>query len=124
MEEKFDFENLIAWQKAIDFVDLVMQKTESFYSKKGSFRLKEQLDAALTSIPMNIAEGKGRFSKKEFMQFLYYSRGSINETITLLLILNKRAIMLPQDYLIVKNKAMELSKIINGLIAFLKNSTA
>jgi hypothetical protein len=39
---------------------------------------------------MNIAEGKGRFSKKEFVQFLYISRGSLYETMTLLEILQRR----------------------------------
>ncbi|MBC7885088.1 MAG: four helix bundle protein [Saprospiraceae bacterium] len=91
MEEKFDFENLIVWQKAIEFADLILEKTDKFYKSNGNFRLREQLDACTSSIPMNIAEGKGRYSKKEFKQFLYYSRGSINETVTVLLLLQKRS---------------------------------
>lgn len=59
MEERFDFDNLTAWQKAIEFVDLILDKTENFYKSNGSFRLREQLDACTSSIPMNIAEGKG-----------------------------------------------------------------
>jgi hypothetical protein len=56
-EELFDFEKLIAWQKAMEFVDMILEKTEEFNNSKGNFRLREQLDACSASIPMNIAEG-------------------------------------------------------------------
>jgi len=69
---------------------------------------------------MNIAEGKGRYSKREFKQFLYYSRGSLNETVTLLFLLQKRNLLSFEDYIFLKNKAIELSKILNGLINSLK----
>lgn len=113
MEEKFDFENLIAWQKAVEFVDLILERTDKFYKSNGNFRLREQLDPCSSSIPMNI-------SKKEFKQFLYYSRGSINETVTVLLLLQKRTWLTMDDYTLLKSKAMELSKILNGLINSLK----
>ncbi|MBK6365654.1 MAG: four helix bundle protein [Saprospiraceae bacterium] len=120
MEEKFDFENLVAWQKAIEFTNLILEKTDTFYKSNSNFRLREQLDACSSSIPMNIAEGKGRFTKKEFKQFLYYSRGSLNETVTLLYLLQKRSLLSLEDYVLLKNKAIELSKILNGLINSLK----
>lgn len=69
---------------------------------------------------MNIAEGKGRFTKKEFKQLLYYSRGLLNETVTLLLLINKRSWLSQEDYVDLKVKAIELSKILNGLINSLK----
>ena len=45
MEEKFDFENLVAWQKAVEFTDLILEKTDTFYKSNSNFRLREQLDA-------------------------------------------------------------------------------
>lgn len=120
MEEKFDFENLVVWQKSIEFVDLILEKTEAFYNSKGNFRLREQLDGCSTSIVLNIAEGKGRYSKKEFKQFLYYSRGLINETVSILLLLHKRSWLSIGDYILLKRKAIELSKLLNGLINSLK----
>jgi four helix bundle protein len=122
MEEQFDFEKLLVWQKAVEFVDLILEKTDEFYKSNGNFRLREQLDACSSSIAMNIAEGKGRYSKKEFAQFLYYSRGSINETVTVLLLLQKRNWLKTEDYKELKSKAIELSKILNGLIRSIKNS--
>ena len=120
MEQKFDFENLLAWQKAIDFVGLILEKTEHFNNSKGNFRLREQLDSCTASIPLNIAEGKGRYSRKEFKQFLYYSRGSIYETVSLLIILKNRKWITNEDYLLLRSKAIELAKILNGLINSLK----
>lgn len=120
MNEKFDFENLLVWQKAVQFTELILERTDKFYNSKGSFRLREQLDACSASIPLNIAEGKGRYSKKEFKQFLYYSRGSIYETVTILLLLKNRNWITDVEYLELKQKAIELSKILNGLINSLK----
>ncbi len=122
-EDTFDFEKLIAWQKAIEFVELIFEKTDDFNKSKGHFRLREQLDACSASIPMNIAEGKGRWSPLEFKQFLYYARGSIYETITVLLILNKRSWISDKDYRELRLKAIELSKILNGLISSIKKET-
>ena len=54
------------------------------------YRLIEQLEASSASVALNISEGKGRFSKKEFKHFLYIARGSLYETVTLLQILIKK----------------------------------
>jgi four helix bundle protein len=115
-DEQFDFEKLIAWQKAIAFVDDILVKTEEFNNSKGNFRLREQLDSCSASIPMNIAEGKGRSSNKSFVLFLYYSRGSLNETITVLKLLNMRKWLSDADYAELRLKGHELKKILNALI--------
>ena len=65
-------------------------KSPKLKAESKHYRLIEQLEAAVTSIPMNIAEGKGRESKKEFVHFLHISRGSLYETLTLLEIFQMR----------------------------------
>ena len=40
------------------------------------------MEAAVTSVPQNIAEGKGRQYKKEFIQYLYIAEGSLFEVLT------------------------------------------
>jgi four helix bundle protein len=115
-DELFDFEKLIVWQKAIDFVDHILSATDEFNKSKGNFRLREQLDAASSSIPQNIAEGKGRKSNKEFILFLYYSKGSLNETVTLLKLLYMRKWISEKDHSDLRVKAHELRKILNALI--------
>jgi len=81
---RFGFEDLEVWQKAVKFTKMVIDITENISTERRHFRLLEQAESASTSIALNIAEGKGRYSKKEYVQFLYFARGSLYETVTLL----------------------------------------
>ena len=87
---RFSFEDLEVWQKAVDFAVSVIDIAEIMNTSRNHYRLLEQLESAATSIAANIAEGKGRNSKKEFIQYLYISRGSLFETITFLTIFHKK----------------------------------
>ena len=80
---KFSFEDLEVWQKAMDFADKVINVVDKLNTNRRHYRLIEQLESSATSVSMNIAEGKGRYSKKEFIKFLYIARGSLYETIAL-----------------------------------------
>ena len=86
---KFGFEDLEVWQKAVEFARFVINLSEGINTHRRHYRLIEQLEASSTSVALNIAEGKGRYSKKEFIQFLYIAKGSLFETVTLLTIFNK-----------------------------------
>jgi len=89
-EIKFSFEDLKVWQKAVDFAVSVIDIAEIMSTNRNHYRLIEQLESSVTSISANIAEGKGRNSKKEFIQYLYIARGSLFETITFLTIFYKK----------------------------------
>ena len=65
---------------------------------------------------MNIAEGKGRESKKEYLHFLYISRGSLYETLTLLEIFQMRAWITPETFQKKENQSNEIAKMLKGLI--------
>ncbi|QII12877.1 hypothetical protein KsCSTR_34980 [Candidatus Kuenenia stuttgartiensis] len=89
-EIRFSFEDLDVWQKAVDFAVSVIDIAETMSNNRNHYRLIEQLESSVTSISANIAEGKGRNSKKEFIQYLYIARGSLFETITFLTIFHKK----------------------------------
>jgi len=74
---KFSFEDLEVWRKAVEFAKGVIELAESVETDRKHFRLIEQLEACSTSVALNIAEGKERYSKKEFVQYLYIARGSL-----------------------------------------------
>ena len=89
-ETKFSFEDLEVWQKAVDFAVSVIDIVEILNSDSNHYRLIEQIESSVTSISVNIAEGKGRNSKKKFIQYLYIARGSLFETITFITIFYKK----------------------------------
>jgi len=115
-QKGFEFEELLVWQKSVDFADTILKITENIASKNRHYRIIEQLESAAISIALNIAEGKGRFSKKEYVRFLYIARGSLFETITLLIILNKNGIIIDKIFTELKDFSCEISKMLSGLI--------
>ncbi len=77
------FEDLIVWQKAIEFVKEVYLITSEGELKR-DFGLRDQMRRAAVSIPTNIAEGFERASRKEYLLFLNIAKGSAGETRSLL----------------------------------------
>jgi len=122
LETRFAFQDLEVWQRAVAFADRVIELAENLNTNQKHFRLIEQLESAVTSIPMNVAEGKGRYSKKEFVHFLYIARGSLYETVTLLKIFQKRSWITDVDYHSLVGEANSIGKMISGLINSIKRS--
>ncbi len=82
-EGKTGFERLEVWQQSMKLTKDIYQLTRTF-PKEEQYGLISQLQRAAVSIPANIAEGRGRFHKKEQVQFFYNARGSLYEVMTLL----------------------------------------
>jgi four helix bundle protein len=75
--------DLVVWQKAMDLVVEVYRLSANF-PKPELYRLTAQITRAAASVPANIAEGHGRWSRREFAHFLSIARGSLMETETFL----------------------------------------
>jgi len=108
--------DLIAWQKAMALVTDIYRVTESFPDRE-IYGLTNQVRRAAVSVPSNIAEGKGRLSKKEFVQFLAKARGSLLEAQTQLEIAYNLGFLQKKDFEQLDAKAAEAGRVINGLIA-------
>jgi len=119
---KFGFEDLKVWQKAVNFAVIVLDLSKNIDTDRKHYRLIEQIESAATSIAANIAEGKGRYSKKEFIQFLYIARASLFETITLLMIFHKKDWISNSQLEQLKLLADEIGKMISSLINSIKAS--
>jgi four helix bundle protein len=117
---KFGYEDLAVWHKAIEFGVDVINTVEIISTDRKHYRLLEQIEASAASISMNIAEGKGRYSTKEFIQYLYISRGSLYETMTLLEIFRKTGWISDDHYCQLEEKGKEIASMIMGLIKSLK----
>ena len=74
----FSFENIIAWQKAHQFVLRVYLITKQF-PKDELFGLTSQFRRAAVSIEANIAEGYKKLGKADKLRFLNIAQGSLEE---------------------------------------------
>ena len=110
------YKDLVVCQKSMAFANDVIDLVDRLETDRKHYRLIEQLEAAVTSIPMNIAEGKGRESKKEYIHFLHISRGSLYETLTLLEIFQMRNWIKTEAFQKLENQSAEIAKMLNGLI--------
>ena len=118
-----DFTKLDVWGKAHQMTLRVYQATQEFPQKE-RYRLTDQLCRSASSIPANVAEGSGRNTLKEYMQFLYVARGSIAET-KYHLILSKDLGYLSSDrFSELVEGYNEVGKMLNGLIKSLKERDA
>jgi four helix bundle protein len=118
----FAFEGLVVYQRALDFSIAVIDAIDQIETPRKHYKLIEQLEASSTSVALNIAEGKGRYSKKEFRQFLYISRGSLYETITMLTIFRRKKWLEESKYNVLYSEAEEISRMFSGLINSLGTS--
>jgi len=112
----FAFEELKVYQRALGFSVAVINVIDGIETPRKHFRLIEQLEASCTSVALNISEGKGRFSKKEFKQFLYIARGSLYETVTMLQIFKAKKWLNEKLYKELYAEAEEINKMVSGLI--------
>lgn len=76
-----NYTELFAWQKAMDLVEVVYRLSGRF-PKEEVYGLTAQIRRACVSIPSNIAEGQGRWTAGEFVQFLGIAHGSLREVET------------------------------------------
>jgi len=115
-----DYKELLVWQKSINLVSNIYKLCE-ILPQNEQYALSSQIKRSAVSIPSNIAEGSGRNSTKEFIQFLYISLGSACELETQLIIANNLGfINLSSKYIDAIN---EIRKMLNGLIKSLKSKT-
>ena len=118
---KFGYEDLDVWNKAVEFAVEVIEVVEKISTDRKHYRLLEQVEASSASISMNVAEGKGRYSKKEFMQYLYIARGSLYETMTLLEIFRRKKWVSGEQYSKIEAHGKEIVSMLKGLINSISN---
>ena len=114
------FEDMLVWQKARMVVNRIYDVSSLEYFRK-DFALKDQIRRASISIMLNIAEGFGRQTNKEFRNFLFYSNGSVTELQSALYIALDRKYISKELFDEIYNQCTEISKMLSGLIKYLKN---
>jgi four helix bundle protein len=113
------YQDLAIWKKAMQLVVQVYHLTRRF-PREEMHGLTSQMRRAAVSIPTNIAEGWGRGSRKEYIQFLRIARGSLLELETLLAISRNLRYLSQEDMQTRLALVEEISRMLSGLIASLK----
>lgn len=113
---------LKAWQLGMDIAVDVYKLTEHFPPEE-RFGLVSQMRKSGVSIPSNVAEGAARKSKKEFVNFLHISSGSLAELDTQLELAKRLEFVDGETFNRLDEKLIEEDKVLSGLIKHQKKAT-
>jgi len=116
-----NYKKLDAWQQAMQLVKEIYIITKPF-PKEEMYALTSQTKRAAVSVPCNIAEGTGRNYKKDTIQFLHISRGSLYELETLLNIAVMVEIITEEVFNRVSPQIDKCLQLLNGLIRYYEKS--
>ncbi|MEI8290910.1 MAG: four helix bundle protein [Verrucomicrobiota bacterium] len=112
---------MISWQKARELNRLIYQVSKSGSLAK-DFGMRDQMRRASVSVMSNIAEGFERGGDKEFTQFLSNAKGSCGEVRCQLYAALDEKYLSELEFKQIYEQSMEVSRLISGLMAYLKNS--
>ncbi|MEX2116418.1 MAG: four helix bundle protein [Bacteroidota bacterium] len=117
----FGLENLDVYKRAREFRKEIYNLARKLPAEE-RFNLASQMRRAAVSVTNNIAEGHGRFHFQESIQFFRHSRGSMQELMDDLNVCLDENYETEQHILTLKAEAIEILRMLNGYIAFLKRS--
>jgi len=113
------YQDLIVWQKAMDLAAQCYLVTRTF-PKDELFGMTSQIRRAATSIPANIAEGWGRGTTGEYLQFLRVAQGSTKELETHLLLCQRVQLLTADKAGPLLSLVAEISRMTISLIGSLR----
>lgn len=114
------FEDIIAWQKALELSDLIYSHSNKDNFAK-DFGLRDQMRRASVSVVSNIAEGFEREGNNQFIYFLLVAKASAGELRAQLYIARNQKYITKQEFEILNTKVLEVSKTISGFITYLRS---
>ncbi len=115
-------EKLEAWKKAKEFSLKIYRNVLPLLPPEEKWGMNQQLRRSALSIPANIAEGHGRYYYMVNVRFCYTSRGSLEETLSHLMVAHELDYIPDALYKELRQNGEELFRILNGYIAYLKRS--
>lgn len=115
--------DLRVWQKAMDLAEEIYRRTATF-PREEMYNLTQQMRRSAISVPSNIAEGKGRNSRREFNQFLFHARGSLLELQTQVMIARRLNYFSEEQARQILEHANAVGRSLAGLINSLIEMTA
>jgi four helix bundle protein len=105
----FRFEGLEVFQLAIEFASRSYEITRRF-PKTEMFGLTGNLRRAATSVALNIAEGSGRGTRRDFMHFIDIAAGSLCETVASFLLAERLGYVAAEQLAEIRTSAETLGR--------------
>ena len=118
MEEKrklSSYRELEVWKRGMSLV-IELYRLTSYFPTSELYGITNQVRRSAVSVPANIAEGWGRESSKNYVQFLRTSRGSLFELETIITISNNLDYLSIDQYTGIRREIEELGKMLNSII--------
>jgi four helix bundle protein len=115
------FEDLMVWQMGIELVKRVYLLTASGLLNR-NFGLRDQIRRASVSVPTNIAEGFERASRKRYLLFLNFAKGSAGEVRSLLRVAVEIGYLEVETYELLREDSLKLSAYLSNHIKAIKRS--
>lgn len=110
-----DVKELLVWRKSVEFCKTLYEATACF-PKSELYGLTSQMRRAAVAIPSNLAEGRGRGTRKDYRQFVVISRGSAAELETQLIISQELRFLSDEDAHCLLKDLREIMRMLNGLV--------
>ena len=110
-----DIEDLIVYRRSLELAEEIWTEVET-WPRFAQQTVGRQLVRSADSVSANISEGHGRYHYGEKKQFCYYSRGSIQETMTWLDKAQRRNLISDSRAAELKSESIEIRRMLNGYI--------
>jgi four helix bundle protein len=115
-------QRLEVWRKAKDFAVIIHQQVLPLLPPEEKWSANQQLRRSAQSIAANLAEGYGRYYYQENIRFCYMARGSVEETLSHLVLCHELGYIPDSLYEQLQKEGESQDRLINGYIAYLKRS--
>jgi four helix bundle protein len=117
------YKELEVWKQSVDLTTELYKLTSRFPDTE-RYGLTSQIRRAAVSVAANVAEGWGRGSTREYIQFLTVARGSLMELETHLIIACNLHFLNADELATVSKPVQDIEKMLNRLITLLRTQKA
>jgi four helix bundle protein len=119
MEISKSFFNLWTWKTAHQLTLEIYKLTRNFPAEE-KYCLVSQMRSAASSVPINIAEGTGRGTARDFIRFLIQARGSVQEVVYQIYLAKSLGYISEAEYCFLDDQYNRLGAAINNQIKSLQ----
>ena len=118
----YAYQRLDVWKKAVDLSIKVIQCIAELADEVEHQRLTEEIEMSAVNIAVNIAKGKACLSEEDFIYYLFLSKRSLYETMTLLEILKAKQLITEDCYAEIDKKGRSITTLLIEFIRSVKTT--